>query len=142
MMVIQSMAVFEILTGRDAGWKPQRRDDGSVPLNDIARRHLQHTLLGFILAVCAYAVSPSLFLWMSPVIVGLVVAIPISALTARRDIGRALRRLGLLLIPEEVRPPAVITTANVLARRLEVEVPTDREGARGLARDPDLLAAH
>src|SRR5690606_6558785 len=31
MMLIQSGAVFQILAGRDTGWQPQRRDDGSVP---------------------------------------------------------------------------------------------------------------
>jgi membrane glycosyltransferase len=134
--------VFEILTGRAVGWNPQRRDDGSIPLRDVAWRHLQHTLFGFILAGCAYAVSPLLFLWMTPVIVGLVVAIPLSALTARRDLGRWLRRQGLLLIPEEVKPPRVIALANVLTRQLQAEAPAEREAVRRLAQDPDLLAAH
>jgi membrane glycosyltransferase len=142
MMVIQSVAVFEILTGRAVGWNPQRRDDGSIPLRDVAWRHLQHTLFGFILAGCAYAVSPLLFLWMTPVIVGLVVSIPLSALTARRDLGRWLRRQGLLLIPEEVKPPRVIALANVLTRQLQAEAPAEREAVRRLAQDPDLLAAH
>ena len=32
MMVIQSGAVLQILSGRDTGWNPQRRDDGSIPI--------------------------------------------------------------------------------------------------------------
>jgi membrane glycosyltransferase len=39
MMLIQSGAVFQILAGRDTGWNPQRRDDGSIPLRHIVRRH-------------------------------------------------------------------------------------------------------
>ena len=39
MMVIQSGAVVNILSGRDTGWNPQRRDDGSIPLRDIVHRH-------------------------------------------------------------------------------------------------------
>ena len=31
MMLIQSGAVLQILSGRDTGWNPQRRDDGSIP---------------------------------------------------------------------------------------------------------------
>ena len=38
LMVIQSGSVFQILLGRDTGWQPQRRDDGSIPLRDIVRR--------------------------------------------------------------------------------------------------------
>ena len=32
MMLIQSGSVAQILSGRDTGWNPQRRDDGSIPL--------------------------------------------------------------------------------------------------------------
>ena len=31
LMLIQSGSVFQILLGRDTGWQPQRRDDGSIP---------------------------------------------------------------------------------------------------------------
>lgn len=141
MMVIQSVAVFEILTGRDAGWRPQRRDDGSIALREVFRAHLRHTLFGLALGAAAYAVSPYLFLWMLPVILGLVVAVPLSALTARRDLGRGARHIGLLLIPEEVDPPEVIGRANALARRLRAKAPPE-EAVRCLARDPDLLEAH
>ncbi len=34
MMVAQSAAVASILAGRDGGWQPQRRGDGSVPLGE------------------------------------------------------------------------------------------------------------
>ena len=33
-------------TGRDAGWKAQRRDDGSIPFRVVARRHRTHTFCG------------------------------------------------------------------------------------------------
>ena len=36
MMLIQSGSVAQILSGRDTGWNPQRRDDGSIPFSSIA----------------------------------------------------------------------------------------------------------
>ncbi len=45
MMLIQTGAVLQILFGRDTGWKPQRRDDGSIPFLDIVRRHRSHVLM-------------------------------------------------------------------------------------------------
>ncbi len=51
MMLIQSGSVAQILSGRDTGWNPQRRDDGSIPLGSIARRHRAHTALGVITLV-------------------------------------------------------------------------------------------
>ncbi|MGI6245519.1 MAG: glucans biosynthesis glucosyltransferase MdoH [Pseudochelatococcus sp.] len=114
MMVIQSGAVFQILAGRDTGWQPQRRDDGSIPLRDIVRRHSWHVLLGVATGVSAFMIAPSLFAWMSPTILGLVLAIPISWASGKLAIGLALRRAGLLLIPEET------TRAPIAARAQEI----------------------
>jgi len=142
MMVIQSITVGEILTGRDAGWRPQRRDDGSIPFGQIVRRHAGHTAFGLFLAWASYAVSWALFLWMTPVIAGLLLSIPISALTAKRSLGVALRRLGLLLIPEERAPPPVLQRANELQGELSAGAGEPPDAARALAADERLLAAH
>jgi membrane glycosyltransferase len=78
---------------------------------------------------------------MTPVLVGLVLAIPLAAFTARRSTGQALRRVGLLRIPEEVQPPDVLASANRLLR----EVPPEHARAHGILRlleDPLLMEAH
>jgi membrane glycosyltransferase len=111
-MSVQSRAVAQILRGQDAGWSVQRRDDGSLPLREIVRGYRTQTVLGVTLAGAAYAISLPLLLWMSPVICGLVLAIPLAALTARPD--RLLRPLGLLAIPEERNPPQIVAHANRL----------------------------
>jgi membrane glycosyltransferase len=115
MMLMQCRAVAEILLGRDAGWSAQRRDDGVLTHAELVRHYAFPTVLGLALGVGAYAVSTPLLLWMSPVVVGLVLAIPVAALTGRPTVGRLLRRMGLLLTPEETSPPAVLLRANALA---------------------------
>ena len=65
-------------SGRDTGWNPQRRDDGSIPIKSIARRHRAHTALGVITLFAAMLISPSLIVWMSPTIFGLIFSIPLS----------------------------------------------------------------
>lgn len=115
MMLVQSGAVIGVLTGRDAGWQVQRRDDGSLPVSTLVRRFGRMTVIGILLAAGAYAVSLSLFLWMTPVTLGLLLAIPLAAVTARTDVGSALRRIRLLLIPEEREPPQILARANELA---------------------------
>jgi membrane glycosyltransferase len=115
MMLMQVRAVIEILMGGDAGWSAQRRDDGSLTGVDFIRQYTFPTVLGLALAGGAYAVSTPLLLWMSPVVLGLILAIPVASMTAQSSIGRGLRRLGLLLTPEERDPPAVLTRANELA---------------------------
>ena len=114
MMLIQSGAVFQILFGGDTGWKPQRRDDGSMPLMDIVRRHRGHVAMGVITGIITYLISPSLFAWMSPTILGLVLAILFSWATGMVSVGLALKSVGLLWTPEERRPPAIAERANAL----------------------------
>src|SRR5215813_6137277 len=115
MMLMQSTQVLGIMTGRDAGWKAQRRDDGSIPFRELVRHHRSHTLCGVLLAIVAYSVSPVLLAWMSPIVLGLVLAIPVSAITGWPALGQAVRRLGLLRTPEEIALPAVLQRANELA---------------------------
>ena len=54
MMAMQSAVVVGILTGRAVGWTTQRRDDGSIPLGAVARRHRGHTAGGIVLGLAAY----------------------------------------------------------------------------------------
>ena len=140
MMLIQSASVIGILMGRDSGWAAQRRDDGTLPWRDVVRRYGRHTLFGLVLALAAYGVSFSLFAWMAPVIVGLILAIPLAQWTASPAAGRFLRRIGLLVAPEETSPPAVLTRANALAAQFRS---SGKAGAlRRLVADQELLAAH
>ena len=113
-MVLQSWAVAQILAGRDGGWNPQRRDDGGIPWKDVALRHKWHTTLGVVAGASAWKIAPSLLLWMSPTVLGLALSAPISWVSGRSDVGRALRRVGILAIPEEKNPPAVVSRAAEL----------------------------
>lgn len=142
MMLLQTSVVVGILTGRDVGWKAQRRDDGSIAWGAIIRRHLAHTFFGVALGVAAYAVSPPFLFWMSPVILGLLLAIPVSAATGNQKLGRALRRLGLLLTPEENAPPAVLQRANALRQDFAAQSPEVTEALTRVATDADFRLTH
>jgi membrane glycosyltransferase len=118
MMLIQSGAVFQILLGRDTGWKPQRRDDGSIPFMDIVRRHRSHVLMGAIAGVSAFLIATSLAAWMAPTIIGLLLAIQISWASGQLSIGLWLKRHGILLTPEEASPPPIAVAANARSANL------------------------
>jgi len=145
-MLTQSIDVVAILLGRDSGWNAQRRDDGRIPVRDIIRLYRRHTILGVLLGIGAWAVSPYLALWMLPVVLGLALAVPLASLTGRSSLGQTLRRLGLLRIPEEGHPPEVLRRATALYRRAAPGRQTTEEPAMDavsmLLHDPALLAAH
>lgn len=142
MMVIQSGSVFQILAGRDTGWNPQRRDDGSIPLKDIVRRHKAHTILGIVAGLSAFMIATSLFAWMSPTIIGLVLAIPLSWASGQLAIGLWLKRRKLLLTPEEGEPPAIATRANELFSVFSKDGFDDGDSLTALHADPQLREAH
>jgi membrane glycosyltransferase len=142
MMVIQSGSVFQILAGRDTGWNPQRRDDGSIPFRDIMRRHRIHTFLGVVAGLSAFMIATSLFAWMSPTIFGLVLAIPLSWASGQLAIGLWLKRHKLLLTPEEGEPPAIAIRANELNALFARDGFDDSDGLRALHQDPALREVH
>jgi membrane glycosyltransferase len=113
-MYVQARGVAEVLAGRDSGWEVQRRDDGTLPLSSLVHRYGGMTVLGGVLGAVAYAISPPMAAWMSPVIAGLVLSIPIVMLTSSRGTGLWLRRYGIFQIPEETAPPAVLARATQL----------------------------
>jgi len=141
MMLIQSASVLQVVSGRDSGWKAQRRDDGSLPLRATVRRYAWHTAFGLLFALAAYEVSFSLFAWMTPVIVGLILAIPLAQWTANPAAGRSMRRHKLLLTPEESAPPDIMQRANTLATEFGNE-DESRHAIERLFAEPALLAAH
>jgi membrane glycosyltransferase len=138
-MLVQSGAVAGILAGMDSGWNTQRRDDGGIPVGAIIRRYWRCTAFGALLGIGAWLVSTPLALWMSPVVGGLLLAVPLALLTGTRAAGIVLRRLGLLLIPEERAPPRELADAGTLFRTFAARRPP---GVADMLGDPRLREAH
>ena len=136
MMVFQSSAVGGILLGRDAGWQVQRRADGAVSRKEMLRKYAVPTFLGITMAISAYAVSLPLLLWMTPVVLGLLLAIPLATLSssARSSTGPVLFRT-----PEETSPPSVLLRANELVATLRLAISCPLAELR---RNTELREAH
>lgn len=113
-MYVQSRGVAEVLAGKDSGWDAQQRDDGGISWPALIRGYGGLSVFGLFMGTLAYAVSPSLAAWMAPVVVGMVLAIPVVALTSSRSAGTLMHRLRLMEIPEETAPPKVLVRAAQL----------------------------
>jgi len=139
LMLVQSGHVFEVFMGRDSGWKPQRRDSGSTTWGDAWHFHNRHTLLACMMAVVIYFLSPSLLAWVSPALLGLLLAVPLSRASGSESLGHALSRFALLRTPEEMEQPPLIARRKELIENAG-ELPED--GLRHLARNHEARAAH
>lgn len=106
-MLMQSQHIWEIFRGHDSGWSTQQRQQQATPWAMFFKRHIGHTLVGVGVSTALVFVSLPLLAWMSPTVLGLALAIFLSALSGSVVAASALRRLRLLLIPEDIVPPAV-----------------------------------
>ena len=139
LMMIQSRHVFEVFMGRDSGWKPQRRDSGSTSWGDAWHFHRRHMLLSCVTAVIVWFLSPSLLAWVSPALLGLFLAVPLSRLSGSEKLGRALGRVGLLRTPEEMNKPPLVARREVLLAQIAA-LPED--GLLYLARHREARLIH
>lgn len=117
-MYVQTRGVAEVLAGRDSGWESQRRDDGTLPWPVLARSYAGVTAAGAVGGVCALLISPPLALWMSPVIAGMVLSIPLVAFTTAPGPSAWLRRVGLFATAEETAPHPVLVRAHQLRAQI------------------------
>ncbi|MFO1144571.1 MAG: glucans biosynthesis glucosyltransferase MdoH, partial [Amaricoccus sp.] len=141
MMLVQTGSVLQILTGRDSGWSAQARDADRVPWPLLWRFHRRHMLVGLLLGVIAGAISWRLLAWMSPALLGLILAVPLSGFMGSAAAGRWLARMGMLVTPEERDPPPLAADADREAAELRerCRVP---DGLPGLIADPAAFQRH
>ena len=105
MMVEQTTAVYRVFTGRDGGWNPQARESNEYTLSDTFRHHAPAIVLGVVLTVSAFAISPIFAAWLAPATIGMLLAATLSWWTGRTKSGDFALRMNLLESPEERDPP-------------------------------------
>jgi membrane glycosyltransferase len=139
LMLIQCRHVFEVFMGKDSGWKPQRRDSGGTTWSDAWHYHKRHMLLSCMTAVIVWFLSPPLLAWLSPALLGLLLAVPLSRASGSESLGKVLAKLALLRTPEEMHTPALVARRQELVRGAET-LPED--GLRHLARHRESRLSH
>ena len=135
MMVMQSVAVAEVLAGRDSGWSAQRREGSELTGRDAWRAHRGHVVLGVGGAIGAFLVGKYFLIWASPIFLSLTLSALLSLHTSRPKLGSFLRRRGLFEIPEDEDPPPVLERSLAL-RRAYADEATLRRQIDALFRDP------
>lgn len=143
LMLFQTQFVIAILLRRNTSWVTQQRDDHQTGFVEALLTHGWQSLLAILVGWLSYRYIPNFFWWFTPVLLGLVLAIPLSMLLSNRGLGLLTKRMGLFLIPEEVAMPEVL---RGLEERLSLPDPLalPEGGSRFLAviSDPPLQALH
>jgi membrane glycosyltransferase len=129
-------------------WGTQRRGRaGESVLAETISAHWGHTLVGIIGWMVVSRISPMLAFWMSPILLGLICAIPLSYFTGSLAVGLELRREGLFKTPEESRPlPELVDLASGTSARRRGPQPlpelAENYGLLQAVLDPYVNAVH
>ncbi|MCB1231231.1 MAG: glucans biosynthesis glucosyltransferase MdoH [Verrucomicrobiae bacterium] len=113
-MLFHTHFVMANLFGGTVGWSAQTRGAKGTTLEEAVVVHLPHFVTALVVGIVAVAINPVLFWWLSPVLAGLLLSVPLSVWTSRAKSGRAFRNEGLFVTPEEKQPPREV--AEALAR--------------------------
>ncbi|MGH7843597.1 MAG: glucans biosynthesis glucosyltransferase MdoH, partial [Candidatus Binatia bacterium] len=140
-MWFHSKFVLLTLMGRQIKWGPQRRHDGGTDWREAIQYHGVSTLFAAFWISLVWWVNPAFSWWLLPVPVALLFSIPVSVYSSRPTVGRALRKLRLFLIPEELAPPEVINRLEASLHQRRSRSPQNVGFTRALI-DPEARAVH
>ena len=107
LMVQQMIAVFRTTFGLQHGWSPQARDGGQYGLRTLITCHALETLSG--LALWGGIFAGLISLWLMPIALSLVLAVPLSALSGQRA---GARGRGWMATPVVYSEPRITRTAR------------------------------
>jgi len=116
-MVFNSKFVLFTLLGQGVSWVAQKRgaDEDGMDWREAILTHGMQTAFGVVWGASALVLIPQYFAWLTPVLAGLVLSIPLSIFLSKASFGRRARELGIFVTPEETHPPAEL---QLLERRL------------------------
>ncbi len=103
-MMYYSKFVVQILQGKRAVWGTQQRTGGGLAWADAVQEYRWVSLTGAVWGLVLLTFNPMTFLWMSPVIAGLVLSVPLGMLTSLQTS----LKTNLFRTPDEVAPDFIL----------------------------------
>jgi len=144
MMWFHSRFVFKIILGQGVKWIAQRRKLDGVDWQEAILTFGGVTLLGAFWGIIAWIVGSTFLIWISPIIISLLLAVPLAILLGSSKSGL---RWGLFLTPEELEPPTVLSDLedNLAEVKGRLQLPPEIERSYGLMQvclDPYVNGLH
>jgi membrane glycosyltransferase len=110
-MLAHSLFVLVALTGLKLDWKSPPRHAAGVTWREAVVRLSPMTIVIALHALGIAAIQAGALVWLAPVALPLLLAVPLAVFTSHVALGDWARSRGVLLIPEESRSPAVLRRA-------------------------------
>ncbi len=111
--VAQSIFLFRLFVFREAViWDAQARGRNIVPFGEAVLKMWPQLVFGLTIGGIVGLTAPAILPWVAPIVLGCVLAAPLTWVTSLESVGRLFERLGLCLIPEENKQVAVLELAG------------------------------
>lgn len=123
MMVFHSYFVVCVFLGKKVTWDAQPRSGRMVPWQEAIGYTLLSTLIALAWGGIAYYFTPVFFWWLSPILVGLILAAPIVRYSSSIGLGVKLRKMGIFICPSEVDNNDTLAALRV--HEQEIALPND-----------------
>jgi len=124
MMIFHSSFVVGVLLGGRVNWHPQAREGRILPWSEACRRGLPATIVGILWGGATWIGAPQFFLWLLPVLIGMVLAVPVIRLSSSPLLGRWAQRAGIFRTPADTNPPDVVVRLEQLLQQRPAWTPT------------------
>jgi len=105
MMLFHTSFVVTTHAGHPVTWNAQDRGDRGITFREALSRHKWHVVIGLVWGGVILAIAPRYIWWMSPILGGLLLSVPLTMLTSLSSAGVWMRKRGLLMTPEETDTP-------------------------------------
>ncbi|MGB3245176.1 MAG: glucans biosynthesis glucosyltransferase MdoH [Sulfitobacter sp.] len=109
LMIQQTRAVLRAIFTGSEPWSPQSRSAQGFPIATLVKFHWVETLLGLLLL--SGLVAGLISLWLLPIVISLVLAVPLSALSSLNIAQRAPQGMRMDS-PHTLREPGIVTRAR------------------------------
>lgn len=145
-MLFHTRFILMLLLKRQSGWHAQNRNDSGTSWLDALHFHLSGSIIAVLWGGIVWLINPLFFVWLTPILLPLLLAAPISVWTSRLSVGRFARKLKIFLIPEEVSPPLeLVILANKQRELSQALTPLRLHPSDGFVRavlNPQINALH
>jgi membrane glycosyltransferase len=120
MMVFHAYFVVCVFLGKKVKWDAQPREGRMVPWKEAFSYTLLSSLIAIVWGSVAYYFTPVFFWWLSPILLGLILAAPIVRYSSSIKLGVKLRQWGIFLCPSEVDNDATLAALKVHLKEITV----------------------
>ncbi len=116
MMVFHAYFVICVFIGRSVSWEAQNREGYMISWKQATQRTIVASMVAMLWGAVTWYFSPAFFWWMTPVLVGLILAPALVRYTSSPKLGVMLRERNVFIIPAEAQEVTALTqVTDVLA---------------------------